>query len=125
VNIKRDEFWDICANFVHMVELVLMSLRAFDGKQPWMGRAWLFMKTLEWHVLSLQDPFFEFPSNLTNVIENQFYQMWKMLTTDLHYARVLFNPYLLDEACLHDDANVKEALNIVLWKIVGTRLPMP
>jgi hypothetical protein len=34
--------------------------------------------------------------------------------TDLHYARALFNPYLLDEACLHDDADVKEALNIVL-----------
>jgi hypothetical protein len=46
-NIRRDEFWDICANFVHMVELVLMSLKAFDGKQPCMGRAWLIMKTLE------------------------------------------------------------------------------
>ncbi len=45
--------------------------------------------------------------------------------TDLHYARALFNPYLLDEACLHDDADVKEALNIVLWKIVVTQPPMP
>jgi hypothetical protein len=25
-NVRRDEFWDTCANFVHMVELVLMSL---------------------------------------------------------------------------------------------------
>jgi hypothetical protein len=33
-NVKnmKVEFWDICANFVHMVEPVLMSLRAFDGK---------------------------------------------------------------------------------------------
>jgi hypothetical protein len=52
-NIKRDEFLDTCANFVHMVELVLVSLRAFDGKQPCMGRVWLIMKTLERHVLSL------------------------------------------------------------------------
>jgi hypothetical protein len=43
-NIKRDEFWDTCANFVHMVEHVL---KAFDGKQPCMGRAWFIMKTLE------------------------------------------------------------------------------
>ncbi len=35
-----------------------------------------------------------------------------MLTTNLHY--------LLGEVCLHDDANVKEALNKVLWKIVRT-----
>jgi hypothetical protein len=45
-NIKKDEFWDTCANFVHMVELVLVSLKPFDGKQPYMGRVWLFMKTL-------------------------------------------------------------------------------
>jgi hypothetical protein len=46
-NIKRDEFWDTCVNFIHMVELVLMSLKAFDRKQPCMGRVWLIMKTLE------------------------------------------------------------------------------
>jgi hypothetical protein len=46
-NIKKDEFWGICANFVHMVELVLMSLKAFDGKQLCMGRACLLMKILE------------------------------------------------------------------------------
>jgi hypothetical protein len=52
VNIKKDEFWDhICANFVHMVELVFMSIMAFDGKQPSMGKAWLLMKTLKQHVL--------------------------------------------------------------------------
>ncbi len=31
--IRRDEFWDTCANFVHMVELVLMwFIKAFNGK---------------------------------------------------------------------------------------------
>jgi hypothetical protein len=52
-NVRRNKFWDICANFVHMVESVLMSLRAFDGKQPCMGKTWLIMKKLERHVLSL------------------------------------------------------------------------
>jgi hypothetical protein len=99
-----------------MVELILVSLKAFDGKQPCMGRAWLIMKTLAQHVLSLRDPPFELPSNLANVIEDQFYRRWKMLTTDLHYARALFNPYLLGEACLHDDVNVKETLNKILRK---------
>jgi hypothetical protein len=25
-NVRRDEFWDTCVNFVHMVKLILMSL---------------------------------------------------------------------------------------------------
>jgi hypothetical protein len=37
-----------------------------------------------------------------------------MLITNLHYVGAFFNTYLLDEACLHDDANAKEALNQVL-----------
>jgi hypothetical protein len=52
-NIRRDKFWDTCANFIHMVELVLVSLKAFDCKQHSMGKVWLIMKTLERHVLSL------------------------------------------------------------------------
>jgi hypothetical protein len=72
-NIERDEFWDICANFIHMMEPVLMSLTAYDYKQPCMGRVWFIMKTLEWHVLSFQDPWFELLANLENVIEDQFY----------------------------------------------------
>jgi hypothetical protein len=72
-NIKSNRCWDICANFMHMVELVLTLLKAFDGKQLCMGRARLFMKILEQHVLSLWNPLFELPSNLANVIENQFY----------------------------------------------------
>jgi hypothetical protein len=43
-----------------------------------------------------------------------------MLTTDLHYAWAFLNPYLLGEACAHDDANAKEALNKVLRKTIRT-----
>jgi hypothetical protein len=35
------------------MEPVLMPLKAFDGKQPYMGKAWFFMKTMGQHVLSL------------------------------------------------------------------------
>jgi hypothetical protein len=43
-----------------IVELVVMALRAFDGKQPCVGRAWPIMKTME-HVLSWQDQSFSLP----------------------------------------------------------------
>jgi hypothetical protein len=46
-NVRTDEYWDTCANFIHMVEPILVSLKAFDDKQPCMGRVWLIMKTLE------------------------------------------------------------------------------
>jgi len=52
------------------------------------------------------------------VIEDQFYQNWKMLTTNLHYVKAFFNPYLLGEVRLHDDANAKEIFNKILRKIV-------
>jgi hypothetical protein len=44
------------------------------------------------------------------------YHLWKMLTTDLNYARALLNPYFLGEVFLHYDVDVKETLNCVLQK---------
>jgi hypothetical protein len=79
------------------------------------------MKTLE-HVLSLQDPLFELLSSLANVIEDQFYQRWKMLTTNLPYVKAFLNPYLLGETRLHDNANTKKMLNKVLQKITNTSI---
>jgi hypothetical protein len=43
-----------------------------------------------------------------------------MLMINLHYAKAFLNPYLLGEVHLHDDANVKEALNKVLRKTICT-----
>jgi len=79
---------------MHMVELiVLMALKAFDGKKSIMGRTWLVMKTLEQHILSLPNQPFLLSSNLVNVVEVH-YHGWRMLTTNLHYAKALFNPCL-------------------------------
>jgi hypothetical protein len=39
-----------------------------------------------------------------------------MEDVDLHYAKALFNPYLLNEVHLHDDADAKEVLNHMLQK---------
>jgi hypothetical protein len=39
-----------------------------------------------------------------------------MEDVDLHYAKALFNPYLLNEVHLHDDANAREVLNHMLKK---------
>jgi hypothetical protein len=62
------------------VEPILVTLKTFNGKQFIMGRAWLVMKTLEWHVLSLWNQKSSLPSNLADVVEGQFYHWWRMLT---------------------------------------------
>jgi len=73
------------------------------------------LKTLEQHVLSLQNQFFSLPSNLGNVVEHQFYHRWRMLMIKLHYAWTFLNINLLN-----DDANAKEVLNRMLQKTLAT-----
>lgn len=43
-----------------------------------------------------------------------------MLRINLNYAKALFNPYLWDEPCFHDDSNVKETLNFMLLKNINS-----
>jgi hypothetical protein len=43
-----------------------------------------------------------------------------MFMIDLHYVRAFLNPYLLGEAHIYDDADVKEVLNKVLRKTICT-----
>ncbi len=38
----------------------------------------------------------------------------------MHDAGVILNPYLLNEARLHDDVDAKEAFNKVFWKTTST-----
>ncbi len=71
-SVQNNVSWDICANCIHMVELVLVALREFDGKGSCMGKAWLVMKTLEKHVQLLVDPLISFPLELTTSVKSQF-----------------------------------------------------
>jgi hypothetical protein len=72
------------------------------------------MKTLEQHVLSLQDQPFSLPLSLVDVIKHQIYYWWRMLMIGLHYTKAFSNPFKLAKICLHDDVNDKEIFNCVL-----------
>jgi hypothetical protein len=105
--VNDDNFWTSCDNYRHMSEEVLRALRVFDGVEPAMGKAWLTMKNLEKHVLSLRNPPFNLAHNLATLAEEDFYSRWRMMTTDLHHAGAILNPYLLDDNVVHEDAAVK------------------
>lgn len=116
-SVRNDEFWRRCLNFVHIVEPVLIALREFDGKHPCMDKAWLVMKKVEKHVLSLRDPPFSLEQRYAIPAIDDFYKRWDMLRTDLHYAGALLNPFLLDEVMLMDDDEAREAILRVLRKL--------
>ena len=65
------------------------------------------MKNLEKHVLSLRNPPFNLAHNLATLAEEDFYSRWRMMTTDLHHAGAILNPYLLEDISVHEDPAVK------------------
>ncbi len=69
---QSDVFQDFCANFIHMIEPILVALKEFDGKGPCMGKAWFVMKTLEKHMESLGDPPFSLPQESRTSVKSQF-----------------------------------------------------
>jgi hypothetical protein len=113
-DIHSESFWLECDNFLHMVEPVIIALRVFDGKAPAMPKAWLVMKTLQEHVWSLRnEPCFLNDETATK-FEEHFEARWKLMLTDLHYARALLNPFLIEVGTLRSDGVAKRALNRVL-----------
>ncbi len=73
------------------------GIEGIQWQTTYHGEGILCLKTLERHVLSLRNQLFSLPSNLANVVEDQFYHKWKMLTIELHYAWTFLNPNLLNE----------------------------
>jgi hypothetical protein len=108
-----------------MVELVLASFEGISWQTTLHGKEVVDHENIRVTCFIFTKLPFESPLNLGDVIEDQFYQRWKMLKIDLHYAGALFNPYLLGEVCLHDDADAKEIFNKVLRKIACTPTTYP
>jgi hypothetical protein len=62
-------FFGTHANFIHMVKLILVALKKFDGKCSYMGNVWFIMKTLEKHVQLLGDPPFSLSPKFTSSVK--------------------------------------------------------
>lgn len=120
-NVKKlvlnEHFWERCINFREMVAPVVYALREFDAKEPCMGKVRHILRDLEKHVLSLRNDPFNLDSDLADVAENDFYTRKRMITTDLHSAGALLNPYLLRDKDLADDPDAITACKRVLRKL--------
>ena len=97
-----------------MVAPVVYDLREFDAKEPSMGKVLAIMRNLEKHVLALCTEPFNLDSDFADLAERQFYAWKQMISTDLHSAGALLNPYLLHDEELGDDSNVVTTCKRVL-----------
>jgi Protein of unknown function (DUF 659)/hAT family C-terminal dimerisation region len=112
-----EHFWERCTNFREMVAPVVYALREFDAKEPCMGKVLHIIRDLEKHVLALRTEPFNLDSDLADVAEDEFHARKRMITTDLHSAGALLNPYLLHDKELADDPDAITACKRVLQKL--------
>jgi hypothetical protein len=110
-------FWKLCINFWEVVASMMWALRDFEGKGPCMEKILHIFRNLEKHILSLKGEPFRLDRDLTNVIEDAFYNRWRMVKTDLHYIGLLLNSYLLHNKELADDSDSLIACKKVLQKL--------
>ena len=120
-SIKRvvldEHFWERCTNFREMVAPVVYALREFDAKEPCTGKALHIIRELEKHVLALHKEPFCLDKDLAAIAREDFYARKRMMTTDLHCAGALLNPYLLHDKELADDQDVTTACKRVLQRL--------
>jgi hypothetical protein len=115
--IRNDGFWQQCENFEHMVKSVIKALQVFNECTPAMAKAWLKMNNLKRYVFSLQEPDFNLPTPMAARLEAQFMHRWDMMFTDLHYARALLNPFLMNITEIQNNITTKRALNRIMQKL--------
>ena len=104
-------------NFEHMVKPVIKTLRVFDGHTHAMAKAWLEMNNLKRYVFSLQEPDFNLLAPMAARLEVQFMHRWDMMITNLYYAGVLLNLFLMNVKEIQNNGTAKHALNRVMQKL--------
>ena len=72
------------------------------------------IRKLEKHVLALPTEPFCLPTDLADMAKDEFYARKRMMSTDLHCAGALLNPYLLHDKELADDPDIRAACKRVL-----------
>nr|PNR33703.1 hypothetical protein PHYPA_023519 [Physcomitrium patens] len=73
------------------------------SQTPAMGVAWLTMNKLKKHVFGPRNEPFNMPPEIVDRLESSFLARWKKMTTDLHYAGALLNPYLANNKEIQND----------------------
>jgi len=95
--ILDEHFWNCCTNVRECLAPLVYALHDFDGKRPCIGKVLHIIRRLEKHVLGLQNEPFRLGSDKDEPLEKLYWERRKMVETDLHYAGVLLNLYLLHD----------------------------
>jgi hypothetical protein len=114
------EFWQSCANYCTVVKAVVVALKEFDGKQPYMGNVYMIMKALRHHVAALHNAPFNMPSDFVEPFEVALRNREALVASDLHSAGALLNPHLIKDMELRDDHNAMAGLMRVFQRLTDT-----
>ena len=95
--VLNEHFLDRCTNFQEMVAPIVYASREFDAKEPSMAKVLAILCNLEKHVLALRTEPFNLDRDFADLAERQFYARKQMISTNLHSASALLNPYLLHD----------------------------
>ena len=68
------------------------------------------MKNLEKQVLNLINHHFNLAHNFATLAEEDFYNQWYMIITDLHHACAILTLYLLDDLIIRENVAVRSKL---------------
>ena len=117
-----DVFWEQCANFKWMTSPVVYALREFDAKESALGKAYVVLRNLEKHVLSLRHEPFKLDSDNADYCEDSFYERKAMIKSPLQCAAALLNPYLIDDEDLHNDTDAMASAKEVLLSMAPPTL---
>jgi hypothetical protein len=114
------EFWQSCANYCTVMKAAVAALKEFDGKQLCMGNVYMIMKALRHHVAALSNAPFNMSSDLVERLEVALRNKEAMVSSDLHYAGPLPNPYLIKDIELRNDQNTMAGLMMVFQRLTNT-----
>ena len=102
------------------MKATVTALKEFDGKQPCMSNIYIIMRTLRHHMAALCNAPFNMPNDIMEPLEVALRNKKAMFASDLHYAGVLLNPYLIKNMELRDNQHATAGLMRVFQRLSDT-----
>jgi hypothetical protein len=112
--------FEIYANFVHIVEPILVALITFNDKQCCIEKMWFYHEDIGTTCRIITRSTIVITIEPCRCDQTSILLLVEDANIGLHYTKAFSNPFKLAEVCFHDDVNDKEIFNCVLWKNISS-----
>jgi len=115
--------FEIHANFVHIVEPILVALITFNGKQPCIEKMGFYHEEIGTTCLIITRSTIFITIQPCRCDQTSILLLVEDVNDWPTLYKSISNPFKLVEICFHDDVNDKQIFNCVLWKNISWRAP--